>query len=157
MDAVTLGEVKKAQKAIATLEGNLGALDKRVVEMVNKINTALSNMSELVLVTHSTGTLQVSETESVSIDIPNSFNKFMLKSIYVLGTSDTSIKLEIVSSTGSKPFVVYRNIVKGNELYDVADLPYIDEDDTARLHVRITNTGTQPGTFNLRVAGVTLG
>ena len=157
MDAVTLGEVKRAQQAISSLQDNIDSLDKRVIEMVNKINTALSNLSELVLITHTTGNINPSNSELFSVDIPNSFNKFMIKSIYALGTNDTAVKLEIQTASSGNPFMVYTNQVRGQELYDVADLPYIDEDGTAKLHVRVTNVGTQPGTFSLRVAGVTLG
>lgn len=157
MDAVTLGEVKKVQKELSTVTENLGELDRKVVEMVDKMNTALSNLSELVLIKHTTDTIEPNATEKMAITIPGTFNKFMLKSMYVLGTSDTAIQIEILSSSKGTPFTVYKNQVRGSELYDVADLPYIDEDSTAKLHVSITNVGTQPGTFNLRITGVTLG
>lgn len=89
------------------------------------------------------------------LPIAPDISKMMLKVVWVQAESqNAAIDLEIRSSQATDAFLVYKNVVDKPEVYDLVDLPYIDDERQGNLHVWLKNNGTEASTFKLRIIGV---
>lgn len=129
-------------------------MDAVSVAKINALTKMMKNVSKIVTVTHTTSSLASGAGEQISLVIDNEeINKMLVKSVVVKGSGNSQIDLEIKSSAGTTGFTSYKNVV-GNSLYDVLDLPYVDDDKTGKVHLIITNVGEEASAFDIRITGL---
>ncbi|MGA4519181.1 hypothetical protein ACPA0F_18145 [Solibacillus silvestris] len=125
----------------AVVYGKVAALEKK--------------LNKIITVKHTEQTVSIESPVLVSVPIEPRTSKLMLKTIYVDGPLGAAIDIEIVSSADqNNRFLFYRNSIATEELYDLVDIPYVDEDGTDVLHLILNNKGTTSGAYQIRISGV---
>ena len=125
----------------AVVYGKVAALEKKV--------------SKIVTAKHIEPMVSLESPILVSIPIEPATSKLILKTIYIDGPLGASIDVEIVSRVGEDDrFLFYRNSIAVEELYDLVDIPYIDEDGTDQLHLILNNKGNKSGAYRIRISGI---
>lgn len=125
----------------AVVYGKVAALEKKV--------------SKIITAKHTEPLVSLESPILVSIPIEPATSKLILKTIYIEGPLGAAIDVEIVSSAGEDDrFLFYRNSIAAEELYDLVDIPYVDEDSTDLLHFILNNKGTKSGTYTIRISGI---
>lgn len=135
--AVVLGKVNQLAKKVALLESQL------------------SSVNHIALLKTETPVLEVGGEYKESLPLDGDANSILMKAIHVAGDMESAIDLEIYSGLGEDSFLIYKNAVQSNVLYDVVDLPYIDEDETGKLHLVVSNKGSVATKFTVRITGLT--
>jgi hypothetical protein len=136
MDAVVFGKVGQLEKKVDSLE--------KKFESINKI----------VDIEHTFTMVDVNKFSQVSLPLDIGTGKFLIKSIFIEGTENSSIEAEIRSSNTMSYFAFYRNTVSSNLIYDQIDIPFIDDDNSDKIHIWIKNNGQVSSSFKVRITGV---
>jgi hypothetical protein len=144
MDAVVFGAVKKVDDKVVILEGRLDELESKI-DMIGKI----------IVIGFVSPTLDPGIPLEISQLIQTGVSNFLIKSIQITASSgEAKVGASIITSRLGSEIVIYENSVTTSKLYDVVDLPYTDADAIDSLHMELTNKGTSPTTFSVRIVGI---
>lgn len=135
MDAIVFGQIKK--------------LEQKVIELANAIDSS----SRIIQINAETELLEPDGEVLLSLDIEKGVNRFIIKTVYIEGSDNSSIGVDI-STKAANGFIIYKNAITTNLLYDVIDLPFIDEDKTEKMHLKVKNTGSESSNFYIRISGL---
>jgi hypothetical protein len=145
LDAVVFGKAKQISDKVDRLTAKVDALEMQ------------AGGTRMLVLTLTTPSVQPGQRIELNPLIGGTTNKMLLKSIYIEGVKDSRISLELVSSRGTSPFLVYKSSTASNLVYDVLDLPYVDDDGNDALHINLFNTSALvESPFRIRITGLTV-
>ena len=125
----------------AVVYGKVAALEKKI--------------SKIITFKHEETAVALESGSQVSLPIETNTGKLILKTIYIKSLEGAAIDVEIVSSTDNEnSFLFYRNAITTHELYDVVDIPYMDEDETNKLHLVLRNRGNIEAPYSIRISAL---
>lgn len=118
-------------------------------------------MSKLVVIETTVSALTSLEQRKVSI--LNESSKLLIKTVRVTPSVSADVKLSLLDSADDLVAEeIYSNSSKdyttGNEteLYDMMDLPYIDKDNSKKVHIKIQNEGLMTANFKVKITALQL-
>ena len=120
-----------------------------------KVSALEKKINKVITITHDEPVVSVNSPVLLSIPIGDKTSKLLLKTIFIEGPLGAAIDVEIVSSSDNlKSFLFYKNTIATEQLYDLIDIPYVDEDGTDSLHIMLNNKGSTPGKYKVRISAI---
>jgi hypothetical protein len=122
---------------------------------MNKIIQLLRDGTQGKLNIGNATTSSVDGGSSVAIEVPIHTNKLLLKSIEVTANKNIDFRVEFFEeSTHQNSRYNSGNVAQ--EVYDVLDLPYVDQEERQMMYFLIHNLSDVEATFTIEVRGIEL-
>ncbi|MGM7682850.1 hypothetical protein ACSVDA_11920 [Cytobacillus sp. Hm23] len=120
-----------------------------------KVVSLEKKIGRIVTIRHDEELVSIESPLTVSLPIEPKTDKLLLKTVFVEGPEGSAVEIEIVSCINREDqFLFYRNSISANTLYDLIDIPYVDEDGTGNLHLNLNNVGSTSGPYKIRISAL---
>lgn len=142
--AVVLTHVDANQTAIEDNKTLIQNLQQQVSALQALVNGEGTKLVEL------TAAITIPANLSVTQDLFVGFTNFMINTVYGNNVTNTNSFDIAINDKATNDFPVYRSI-KASQMYDIANVPMTDKDNTQSMHLKVTNYGVSDITVNITI------